>query len=266
MARPPKYQCNESYFSKISTPNQAYILGFIWADGSLNQRSGLSIAIKTLDKSVLEFILKQTQSNLPIKDYSIKQFGYSKLSINRLAIYNDLVKLGLGSNKSQNNAPIPNFLTADLESHFLRGLFDGDGSIWKASGYKANFSGGLDFLKWVESLLNKSSITCNPIRFRYGKDKPNSCMLDISGQDNIVKLSQFLYRDSEFHLERKYQRFLDAIQHYEKLNQNNWQLNGNNAKVAELFKQGKKAREIADLLNLNHNSVRNCIGKLKMSG
>lgn len=262
MARPPKYQINENYFKAITTPNQAYILGFIWADGSLNPRSGLKIVIKLSDKPFLDFMLKQTKANIPIKTYSIKGHNYCYLSINRQVIYHDLAALGLGRNKSENNAPIPTFLSPDLQSHFLRGLFDGDGSIWKASGYKANFSGGLDFLKWVESLLNESGIACNPIRFRYGKDNPNSCMLDISGQDKILALFKLLYRDAEFYLSRKHQRFVEAVDYYNKLNKTNWKLNDNNDAVARLVKQNKNAREIADLLNLNYNSVRNCIRKL----
>lgn len=49
--------CNEDYFSKIDTPEKAYCLGFITADGAIigKYESTCSIEVHERDKAVLDF-------------------------------------------------------------------------------------------------------------------------------------------------------------------------------------------------------------------
>jgi hypothetical protein len=258
MARPPKYNCNEKYFDVIRSQNQAYILGFIWADGSINPRSGLSICIKRDDKEVLEFIRRELQCDVPIKDLSEK---YSKFTLNRVSIIKALMHLGLTSNKSQNNAKIPRIKKL-LIRHFLRGLFDGDGSIWENTGFRANFSGGHDFLVWVRDILTLHKITCNPIRFRH-KGNFNGCSLPITGRANIDKLRNLLYTKSRFHLKRKFERFERARLTYENKDKSDWRLNGTKNNIRELLLQGKFSTEIAKLLGIGYGSVRYMVSQVR---
>ena len=103
MARPPIYNVNEKYFKKVLNYKTAYILGFIFADGSVQDRSGLSICIHKRDIEILEFIKKELKSNHLIKTFNE---NYVRLSINRKAIISDLRKLGVSSNKN-NNIDLP---------------------------------------------------------------------------------------------------------------------------------------------------------------
>ena len=55
MARPRKYTLNENYFEEIDSSNKSYILGFIYADGSINkQKNSLTICLSEKDKDVLK--------------------------------------------------------------------------------------------------------------------------------------------------------------------------------------------------------------------
>jgi hypothetical protein len=262
MARPTKYHCNENYFQTILDSRQAYILGFIWADGSVNSRTGIRIMIKKGDVEILKFIKKELKSDAPIRVRQVSGRKYVDFAVNRQKLNNDLFALGITPNKSENNCLVPR-IAPDLLPHFLRGLFDGDGSIWKASGWKANFTGGYDFLTWIKSVLNEAGISGNKIRHRYSKTNLNSCMLDFSGGDTLLALKNYLYRESTFQLTRKKSRFNKAEQYYKKLKNNLWKSNGNDERVKSLIKEGKKAREIANLLNLNHNSVRSRMVRLR---
>jgi hypothetical protein len=261
MARPSTYNCNENYFNNIRSQNQAYVLGFIWADGSVNKRSGLGITLKTDDQEVLEFIRKQLQSDAPIRPQIVQGREYSRLSINRLTLTEALLKLGLTSNKSQNNAQIPNINPA-LIRHFLRGLFDGDGSIWENTGFRANFSGGYNFLVWVRSILKQHTIECNPIRLRY-KNNLNSCSLVITGRKNIDKLRILLYSNSKFHLKRKFDRFEQARLHYANDDTSNWQLNGTKFAVKKLLEKGMFPTEISKNLNISLGSARYMVTQIR---
>lgn len=76
-----KYIENEHYFSVIDSPSKAYILGFIAADGSLVKSSTgnsyyLTITIKYEDRSVLDFIQKELNSNYKLLE--IRKISYGK--------------------------------------------------------------------------------------------------------------------------------------------------------------------------------------------
>jgi DNA-binding transcriptional regulator WhiA len=63
---------NENYFSKIDSHEKAYILGFIYADGSVQCKKGhytLEITQNVERKDVLEHIIKALDTNVPLKEY-----------------------------------------------------------------------------------------------------------------------------------------------------------------------------------------------------
>lgn len=55
-----KYVLNENYFEKIDTQNKAYFLGFIYADGCVNEiKHTLTITLKKEDEYILQDFLKE---------------------------------------------------------------------------------------------------------------------------------------------------------------------------------------------------------------
>lgn len=51
------YNLNEHYFDKIDTPNKAYILGFLYADGcNVMNKCTVSMSLEETDKEILEKI------------------------------------------------------------------------------------------------------------------------------------------------------------------------------------------------------------------
>jgi len=103
----------------------AYILGFIYTDGSLieyrNGYHGLDITNK--DITLLKSIKKKLGAGHKIGK---KERGY-RLQIRNRSIYRDLLMLGLIPRKSKNirSAEVPQ----KYFSHFIRGVFNGDGSV-----------------------------------------------------------------------------------------------------------------------------------------
>lgn len=86
-----KYSINEHYFDEIDTPNKAYILGFLYADGSNSMGKGtVSMALEECDRHILESIRKElnSQKELEYLDYSNKSdFGYSYKNQYRLNLF-----------------------------------------------------------------------------------------------------------------------------------------------------------------------------------
>lgn len=138
----------------------AYILGFIFADGCLvahkNGYMGLDITSKDLDLLI-------SIKKLLVSEHKIgrKERGY-RIQIRNKSICNDLSKYGLTPIKSK----IVKFPKAPQKyfSHFVRGLFDGDGSVmvWQEPRWKHTWqirvsfaSGSKEFLVGLEKYLRK---------------------------------------------------------------------------------------------------------------
>lgn len=145
----------------------AYILGFIATDGCLveheNGYNALNITNK--EKSILKDMLVAMGSNHKI---SIKSRGgaprlkYFQLQIRDKCIYNDLLKLGLTPRKSK-TVRMPS-MPGKFFRGFVRGCFDGDGSItiWQDPRWKRSWqmrtvfsSGSHDFLCSIQKMLHK---------------------------------------------------------------------------------------------------------------
>ena len=60
-----KYDVDINYFKKIDN-NAAYILGFISADGNVNENYSLRISLQKRDREILDFI-KKTKKHTPNK-------------------------------------------------------------------------------------------------------------------------------------------------------------------------------------------------------
>lgn len=131
-----KYEYNEDYFSTIDTPEKAYWLGFIYADGYITKKVN-SNPVFGLTLAEEEPLIKLNQclnSNKPIGKYkkinSYKENSYEyKLAFCSEKLVSDLEKWGCVENKTF-KLKFPSFLDENLLSHFIRGYFDGDGSVF----------------------------------------------------------------------------------------------------------------------------------------
>lgn len=122
-----KYKVNKNFFRKWSK-NMAYVLGWIYSDGNLSQ-NGTNFKITSIDKDILILINSLMKSDYPIKNYKTKEGkDYYVLYFCYKYMYNDLLKLGLFPNKSK-TISLPE-VPDNYFFHFLRGIIEGDGSIY----------------------------------------------------------------------------------------------------------------------------------------
>lgn len=212
-----KYQIDEKYFDKIDNPNKAYILGFLYADGynSLD-KSTLSIALQEEDKYILEFMRKELNSEKPLEflDYSNKyNNGYHYKNQYRLTIFNKhicetLNKIGMVQNKSL----ILTFPDIDesLYSHFIRGYFDGDGSVSfseSSSNCIVTITSTIEFCSTIKEIL-KNTININTGIYNASNKNGITKVASISGKFQVEKFGQFIYKDANHYLQRKYDKFV----------------------------------------------------------
>jgi len=175
-----KYSINY-YFFRNWNSNMAYILGFFYSDGNVSSNKRcISIHLKVSDHYILEKISNVMSSNRPVKIYSCSSY----LRLDSKILVNDLIKLGCTPKKSK-TLIFPNIKNKYL-SHFVRGYFDGDGSIHfnKPNTIKLSFIGTRRFLVTLQMRIGQLlGLRSNPLskvksiwRFHYyGDDARRVC-------------------------------------------------------------------------------------------
>lgn len=189
-------------FENIDSEEKAYWLGFLMADGCVfEKRNSIELSLKEEDlehlKKFKRFMKSEHKISKKIKHG--KYVGY-RITITNKKIKKDLINNECIPNKTK-NMKFPN-IEKNLYNHFIRGYFDGDGSIVKHSTAKISLEilGHKEFLSEIANFFgveghvysfNHSSIS----RFMIAGKKANEIM-------------KCLYKDSTIHLERKYNKYL----------------------------------------------------------
>lgn len=207
-----KYKVNDNFFAK-DTEESFYIAGFIAADGCVMNNT-LSINLSLKDKDHLIKINNIINSNRVIKDYHNKYSGASRLLITSKQIINDLKRFNIVPRKSLIYT-FPEWMkTHPLKHHFMRGYFDGDGSVYLNNQYNEKVCFGLrgtiKFLIDYRAILEKECGFCertNPIPISSGCG-----LLGYGGNKNISKIADFIYKDATIFLNRKKDVALKANQ------------------------------------------------------
>lgn len=206
------YPRDEFYFNKIDTEEKAYWLGFLYADGCVHSNN-YEISVNITDKEHIEKFKAAIKAfNHNITEIQDKRFQNAKtlyqFSIRDKQLHQDLIKWGCIPQKSLLINKIPN-IPRDYVSHFLRGYFDGDGSLHYLRGtnnYRISFVGTKDFLNDIQKELQTNvSLQSNIAGKAY--------VLQIAGKRQIERILNYLYNNSKENnrLNRKYQKYLDCL-------------------------------------------------------
>jgi len=197
------YKVKNDYFDKIDCEDKAYLLGLIFADGSV---SGQRLTLSSKDKKLIEDCKLLLRSDAPVYNYN----NHFYLIIGNQKLYNSLKNLGVMERKSWKEYGIPT-LPKHLIRHFLRGFFDGDGSFYisyherKYHYLCASFScGSRRFLSEIRQWLDGQNIKTHKIRFDNKGDNKGSWQLKMARIEAIKNFVNLLYDDSHYYLERKF--------------------------------------------------------------
>ena len=233
-------------FSKIETELQAYLLGFYAADGNINEkRKTFRIHLQKQDSELVYLykdIISPDARTFTVEAHKTtgrngqevnahKSFG---VDITSAKLCTDLVNLGIGYNKSYSDLHIPE-MPENLVRHFIRGYFDGDGciTIWlsKEKGKSDRVRGKFDICAKSASILNefiKFFATHNiKINLNYLK-RDDMYRISTSSKKELEKIYNILYKDSNFYLSRKFNKF----DHYV------------NTEVTQLIAEYRNAQEV----------------------
>lgn len=222
-----KRQCtlNENYFQELDSKDKAYFLGFIYADGFITKPSqgqnilGLTLAeIEPIDK-----FKKYIQTNKKVgyykktNSYSNKSYEY-KLALNSDKLVSDIEKLGVVERKTL-TLTFPN-LREDLIPHFIRGYFDGDGSVFlhkdSRKEYSYNEYLGINICGTKEFLVALTKhlpfLEEGQCIYKEKRRETNCWNLKMISNIRSLELYHYMYKDcDDLYLSRKREKFENFI-------------------------------------------------------
>lgn len=214
-----KYLVNENFFKKW-THEMAYVLGYIYADGSLDNSPRIRakyFSINSVDEDTIRNIREVLGSGhtvvrlAPTSENRKEKF---LLRIGSHAMYDDLEKLGLYPNKSLTMS-FPK-IPQDFLSDFVRGYFDGDGCAY------LEMSEGISQERIIKRL--RTIFTSGSRGFLEGLQEVIACKTDcvgkiyvshrafqlVYGTKESMEVFVFLYGNArrQLFLKRKFEVFL----------------------------------------------------------
>lgn len=215
-----KYAVNTDYFYNIDTPEKAYWLGFLDADGCINKNNTqLIFELQARDELSLYKFRSCLDSSHPIKQKIVKLnnkvFIHSCLTITNKTLCNDLTRHGCTSNKSLTLTPP--IINSELYSYWILGYMDGDGSVkvfTDKSRLKQVLRLGISFTGTYEVLsFIKEYFHSNANIRREHRCKNNTYNFTITESTSLDFLSQ-MYNTEPFgyiSLDRKREKFIKYL-------------------------------------------------------
>lgn len=196
--RPSKliYDLNEEYFEKIDNSRKAYWYGFLWADGSMYNKS-FELTLNEKDKHLIEQFKNDIESSHPIKKHS--KYNTFRFLINSKRFSYHLNNLNIINRKSY--SPLLPIIEDKYFFNFLMGLFDGDGC----------FSSGRYQIVTTENVaiwLKKKLFDILHIDSKiYNIKNSVAKRFSIQNRKDVSIIMDKLYNENCFFLERKYFKY-----------------------------------------------------------
>lgn len=237
-----------TFFSSIDTELQAYLLGFFASDGSINEkRKTLRIHLQLQDQDLVflyKDIISPDAHTFKFEQHETtgrngkiitahESFG---VDITSAAICKDLVNLGYGYNKSKSELHLPN-IKPELIRHFIRGYFDGDGCI---TGWISQEKGKSDRFRYSFDICSKTATILNEMIKFFSEQgikinlnyitRDDMFRIKTTSKKEIQKLFDLLYKDSNFYLSRKFNKFSHYV----------------NTEVTQLIAENRNAQGLSD--------------------
>ena len=221
-----KYTVDEHFFDQIDTEAKAYFFGLLFADGTMRKNvNGITLKLKEDDIYIIKEFKLHIGTTAPlIKDSSnkdnIKWSNTYYINIYNSYIASVLNSYGMVPRKSLIKVFPEVILNSneDIIRHFIRGYFDGNGSIGisyskvvnnKIVGGYFKITSTYDMCQTIKNLLdNYVFYDVNACRVVFKKGKIYN--LYITKRNNMFKVLDWMYNNSsgELMLKRKYEKYV----------------------------------------------------------
>ena len=214
---------DEDTFKTIDSERKAYWLGFLFADGNVNQALNvMEITLQDRDHYILEDLQNLCGSDAPISRKEVpldgKVFIAYRISLCSQKFASHLNEKGCVPNKSL-ILEKPKGVPKALIHHFIRGYIDGDGCVCTSNelrkdgtsylSLRVSILGTKALLEWIDYNISSNAET-NPRNIRCDGHHGKAFVIAYGGNRICRKVYEYLYKDATIYMERKKDKF-DAV-------------------------------------------------------
>ena len=202
---------NEHFFETIDSEEKAYFLGLLFADGNITNDTSrkrnptIRLQLKLSDQKLIEDFRKTINGSGAITYDKREKKEAACFSFRSKIMADDLSKYGIIPNKTYLTKHLPEIPNEFLKD-FLRGLLDGDGSIYQETKSK-KFR--IDFCSYHQSICQEFRTLCNTF---LDKENTNTIAnygtayhIRFNDQNSVKQLATVLYKGNKVALARKYE-------------------------------------------------------------
>ena len=222
-----KYQLDETFFNCIDTEEKAYILGLIASDGNLTTKPyNVKIDLKRDDEEILYKILDAMNYNFELRHYvqnsRIQNKEYiteiSRMNITNKNIVSKIMEYGIVPNKTE-------YLDFDFSCmenkfirHFIRGYFDGDGSISinKSNRVTISMTANKNTINKFINIFEGNITNYKPHIYKRNKENDNCLTIMFTKNSEKIQFLDLIYKDSHIYMNRKFIKAQQALYILEK--------------------------------------------------
>lgn len=222
------YKHNCYFFDDLIYESSVYFLGLVYSDGCItnhNTNYKLTLELQESDKHIIETFRDLISPEKQIycvnkSEINPKWSNLYGITVDDKYIVNKLKEYGMIVGKTYNRR-FPEVIlnsSEDIQRHFIRGYFDGDGSIYykKKEGkiikstIRITFASNINICENIGNII-KMHCNANYVISKNG----NSNHITFMGRLKVMRILNWLYKDSNYYLYRKrakYEELLELIE------------------------------------------------------
>lgn len=204
-----KYDVNEDFFSHIDDERSAYVLGLLTADGCV-QENWVSIELHERDAYLVKLVREALGSTHPL----VRTDGRNSvmLQVSSRALVQGAMDIGLMPRKSGWEEYIE--VVPELERHYIRGLFDGDGHVSfrpeHSGAHEWNLLSSRKVMEGVRAFFEDQGIEGAKTKDHYSD---GLMYLVYYRRESIKRIYKALYEGAEHYMMRKRDIFEEIRSH-----------------------------------------------------
>ncbi len=207
-------ELDSNYFSVIDCEEKAWLLGLLFTDGSVrkigNKTGQIRLSLQLQDEPTINMIKEIL--HLDCKTQYDKREGKEAVGFEFVneQIFNDLKNFGIVPNKTYYTKGLYlDKIPEELQRHYLRGLFDGDGGLtFSGNIYEISVDFTSYFKETVEDFQKAIDIKLDKKEHNIIQVSENKSRCAWRGRQQCLKILSYLYEDASFYLKRKYDKYL----------------------------------------------------------